>query len=589
MPLLVEAREAEGGGIVLSKPKIKAGYMAVALQLQEAASGDLSASDTARRISDAVSDAHKGSGNYGYYIDHFGDDDSGDVIYSCNGSTMSCPYEMDSSGGAAKAVLNTDAAKPVKGRTVYEPVADEDDHYAQMEEAYRRDNLYTSLPLYERFISKDERNAADSGDFAGKGKSYPILKPGDVQAAVHAMGRAGSGNYDAGTLKRNIIRIAKKKGWAKYLPQAWQSGSDDDAGDKAKEAARIAVSELRLVECAGDFCQELHVAEAARVNYPIKLISPGTGTMAHYPAPVLEASAGKFKAGTLMFWNHPTGVEEAARPEGDLNNLAAITTKDAEWKSEGPKGPGLYAEAKVMADYAQKVEERAPHIGLSIRAGGKGTGRTVNGKPELASIDYVESVDYVTKAGRGGLALAEAARNAGLLPNPTQEASGMDANELKLLRESLAAQQVTTTSLLEKELRREAIAEGARILRDVALPAGSKEYIIETVLREALPKKDGALDKTKLAEALNTETARFAGAIGATQRVKGMGSAPVVAIDAREGNQTLIELQKALGIKPTQEVPPEDAAYKEAFAFLAGGNLKIAEAAMAGRPEEEVA
>ena len=165
----------------------------------------------------------------------------------------------------------------------------------------------------------------------------------------------------------------------------------------------------------------------------------------------------------------------------------------------------------------------------------------------------------------------------------------MDANELKLLRESLAAQQVTTTSLLEKELRREAIAEGARILRDVALPAGSKEYIIETVLREALPKKDGALDKTKLAEALNTETARFAGAIGVTQRVKGMGSAPIVAIDAREGNQTLIELQKALGIKPTQEVPPEDAAYKEAFAFLAGGNLKIAEAAMAGRPEEEVA
>ena len=78
----------------------------------------------------------------------------------------------------------------------------------------------------ERFIGKAERDSADAGSFAGKNKSFPILKPGDVMAAVRSMGRAGSDNVGTSTLKANIIRIAKKKGWTKYLPQAWQSGSD---------------------------------------------------------------------------------------------------------------------------------------------------------------------------------------------------------------------------------------------------------------------------------------------------------------------------------------------------------------------------
>ena len=344
--------------------------------------------------------------------------------------------------------------------------------------------------------------------------------------------------------------------------------------------------------------ESFEVQEAARADYEVKLIAPGKGAMAYYPDDVLKRDGAKaFPAETKVYLNHPTKTQEAEGPGNrDVNRLAGVLTVPAEWKESHAKGPGLYSRMKPFADHAGILAEKAKYLAMSICASGAQameSGRKLfrDGLPVLASLHEANptqnrnSVDIVPIAGAGGLILTEAAGAA----NSQQEVSGMDANELKLLRESLAAQQVTTTSLLEKELRREAIAEGARILRDVALPAGSKEYIIETVLREALPKKDGALDKTKLAEALNTETARFAGAIGATQRVKGMGSAPVVAIDAREGNQTLIELQKALGIKPTQEVPPEDAAYKEAFAFLAGGNLKIAEAAMAGRPEEEVA
>jgi hypothetical protein len=429
------------------------------------------------------------------------------------------------------------------------------------------------LPLYERFIPKSARAAAPSGSFAGKGKSFPILKPEDVQAAVHAIGRAGPENYSADVLKKNIIRIAKEKGWSSSLPKAWQGGGDDATG---KEAIQDAKTGLRLVESAA-FVSDIPLQEAAvRTDYPIRIITPGTGTSAHYTAAMLQKEAAKFKPGTLMFWNHPTAAEEAARPEGNLDHLAAITTSQGEWRADGAKGPGIYANAKVMADYAEKVAERAPHIGISIRAGGHADGESrIDGKPVLKEFSYIESVDYVTKAGRGGLALAEAARGAGLLTEAargaatqTEEVSMTDA-EVKLLKESVAANTAITEALQLKETRREAIAEGAKTLRDVALPAQAKEYIIESVLRNPLPLKDGALDTVKLTEAVNAEASRFAAATGQAQRVTGMGVAATV--DTKEAER------RAAAAKD------QDAEDLRVFESLMDGNKEAAKLALQGR------
>ena len=80
-----------------------------------------------------------------------------------------------------------------------------------------------------RNIPQGTRNKAKASDFAGKNRSFPILKPADVRAALQSIGRAGSDNYSSDKLKANIIRIAKRKGFP--IPDA----------DKAstKQAAKV--------------------------------------------------------------------------------------------------------------------------------------------------------------------------------------------------------------------------------------------------------------------------------------------------------------------------------------------------------------
>ena len=274
--------------------------------------------DVRARLSDAINDAHRGTGTWGSYIDHSGDGESGDVIYSSGGDTRKAPYEIGSVGGKSTTHIDMDNSTNVVPCTSYQEEADEDDHYAAMEEALVKAKIYLGLPLYERFISKGERDSADEGDFAGKGKSFPILKPGDVSAAVHAMGRAGSGNLGMSALKSRIIAIAKRKGWTQYLPKAWQ-------GEKTSESVArgtVAPGTLKLVESYDWRGQALNLIESTGnpVRMKLKLIAPGKGSSAFYPAEVLKRDGPKtFTKGTHIYINHATSAEEAkARPEGRL-------------------------------------------------------------------------------------------------------------------------------------------------------------------------------------------------------------------------------------------------------------------------------
>jgi hypothetical protein len=422
-----------------------------------------------------------------------------------------------------------EASVDVVPRTVYEEEAEEPDHYAAMEESFKASKLYVGLPLYERFISKKERDAADASDFAGKGKSYPILKPEDVGAAAASIGRAGSGNLGPSGLKGRIIAIAKRKGWEKYLPKAWQA-------DKASEANKPASKGLQLVESA--ISTETIVIREAKADYEIKLIAPGKGSSAFYPAEVLRRDGPNvFKTGTHVYLNHATAVEEAQRPEGDVRNLAGVLTTTAEYHESHAKGPGLYARMKVFADHAQLVEDKAQHVGMSIRASGVAeSNKTKMGVPVLKELTSAESVDVVTRAGAGGMILTESAASAAPIQ---QEVSEMDAAEITKLQESVAAANAANAKLLERALKSDAREYVTELLESVTLPDPAKKRIVSRVI-ETLPTKDGALDTTKLKEAVDAAAkaeGEYLASIMPSGNVIGMGQRPQQALDPKESER----------------------------------------------------
>lgn len=456
-------------------------------------STELSHSDVHKALSDHLDTLHPG--DYTYVRDVYGDGNSGDVVYSHQGKTFKAPYTLGTANGKRTADIDTESKIGVSPRTVYDEQADDDDQYTAMEESFKRDELYSELPLYERFIAKAERDAADESDFAGKGRSFPILKPGDIMAAVRSMGRAGAKNLGPAALKARIIAIAKRKGWTKYLPKAWQTADSSEAG-------RGAVGDLKLVESSA-FTTDLNIREALTPGRAIKLIAPGKGSSAFYTAEVLKKAAADkiFKAGTPMRIDHPTEAEEAARPEGSVKDWGAVLAKDAYWSDTHPQGAGLYSEVKTFSDHAATINEKGPYAGVSIRASGNAvteSGRPVlrDGVPLLKEFTSADGVDMVTRAGAGGMFLTEAARTA---TNPTEGAEDMTAEEIKKLIEA------ETKPLRRQLLVAEAQNVATAVLAGLPFGEKAKAKILSRVLAGEIPQKDGALDAPKLVEAVNAE------------------------------------------------------------------------------------
>lgn len=532
-------------------------------------------SDVRSRLSDAVNDAHRGTGNWASYIDHTGDGTTGDCIYSVNGDMMKAPYELGNVGGKATASVDTASAKGVIPVTSYQEEADDEDHYTAMNEA----KLYATVPLYERFISKATRKAASGDSFAGKGKSFPILKPEDVSAALHSIGRAGPGNYDAGTLRANIKRIAKAKGFA--LPDSLKDASESARTQLSSEG----ISQLNALKESGTLT-EAQVQEAvssgvwpatvaretsddsiklfesavsldtiklteAKADYEIKLIAPGAGSSAFYPAEVLKRDGPKvFKAGTHVYLNHQTAAEEAQRPEGDVRNLAGVLSSGATYHESHAKGPGLYGRMKVFQDHAQIVEEKAAHVGMSIRASGIAeSGKRKDGLPILKELTGAESVDVVTKAGAGGMILTEAAK-------PAKEGEMTLEETQKAINDGIAA---ATAPLLERALKADAIAETHSVLEGTSAPAETKARIVKRVSESALPVKDGVMDIAKLREsiaAIAKEECEYASKLAGGNKVFGMGNAETATV--------------------TESVKPEEITARRVQAFM---RLGLTEAA----------
>lgn len=506
---------------------LRPGFVFLAERLQEAADS-LTASDIRSRLADGVRDACRAAGSWGYYVDHIGDATAGDVVYYCGDDMYKAPYEI--SGGAdaaAKCLIDTTKGIEVVPRTIYQPEQDELDHFAAME----AEELYTKgeTPLVERFVAKSERDAADSKSFAGKGKSFPILKKEDVKAAVASLGRAGSKNHSASVLKKNIKRIATEKGWDSELPTAWSDGEQGHSGETeaANESTTPAVesgtlADVALIECAA-FAPLLEASTTPALTPLVKIISPGRGSSGYYTKETLiKAAQDKvFKRGTLMYFNHATAAQEAQRPEGDYSELAAVTTGDAYWDEDGKDGPALYAPSKVFAARSAEVAEKAPHTGVSIRARGKRDDKMVapDGRTGvITELNHAESIDLVTKAGRDGKLLLESAE---VDSDLNEGGDPMDAETTKKL---LEANRAIAKRLAKADAREAAEAH----LKSIRLPESAKVAIVEKCSLDAPITEAGEFDAAAFKTLIEAEIQYAARFIPGGVAAVGVGAAAIV-------------------------------------------------------------
>ena len=348
-----------------------------------------------------------------------------------------------------------------------------------------------------------------------------------------------------------------------------------DAEEVQEETEYVPVAaEAAEAEIEGDFVALTEKALSEDGTLPIKIIEPGWGTSGYYSPNVLEKGAAAYKAGTKMYWDHPTRTEERERPERSIRDLAAETIEDAAWNPMGPDGPGVYARAKVFGPYKQAIEELAPHIGLSHRAlGTRKLGEAEGRKgPIVENIVAVRSVDFVTTPGAGGkvIEMFEAARGKeeakahdiewgeitldgikrsrpDLIESlrseikqavygekkTMEEVKRMNDDEIRELQEAKEKLEAEKESLLTEVGRlqeAETFRAAEKIVRE-KVGASELPEITKTRLIESLAKKpivtDGKLDEEKFSqyvdEAIKSET-EYVAKLTESGKVKGMGS-----------------------------------------------------------------
>lgn len=322
-----------------------------------------------------------------------------------------------------------------------------------------------------------------------------------------------------------------------------------DAVEVLPQTVYNAVGTPVLTEAAieGDVMPLANV-DLSEASALVKLIAPGWGSSGYYSPSTLRAAAPVFTRGLKMYWNHQTAAEEAARPEGDLDKLAAELVEDSRYMDDGPTGPGLYARAKVFERYAAPVKDLKDHIGVSIRASGMArTGEAEGRKGNIVEkIVSAKSTDFVTVPGAGGeiVSLFESAghrRPAGISDEVKEEMTkeeiqGLIDGAVKPIRESLASAETKVTALETENarLRESLVLRDARgvveaKLKTITMPDMTRARLVESLTPRATV-KDGALDVAAL-EALclaeaQKEMAYLSSATGGF-RVSGFGAAPV--------------------------------------------------------------
>lgn len=397
------------------------------------------------------------------------------------------------------------------------------------------------------YVPKGELEVAEAA--TGTAPSFPVGSRVTTTGTPHMEGQ-GAGEVREAVLTYTygvIFDGMEDMGIHHWYVESELQSADEDSTEasevKKKKKSRMMPGMVMEAGHALDIGFVPLVEKAVRTDGTIalKLIDPGWGSSGYYSKEVLERDGPKvFRKGTKMFANHQTATEAMERPEGRIEDLAAVLESDARWQDAGPDGPGLYADAKVFEAWKAPINDMAADIGVSIRASGRAKHGEAEGKKGaiIEAIVDAKSVDFVTDAGRGGkiLSLSEAAKGRGTgsgagagSDSTMQEDTNMaltEAEQKKLqdLEESNRTLQTQLSRLTEKTLVAEAKALAGQVLAGITLPEPTRLRLAESLSLQPVS-KDGALDREAFTavvrEAAKNEAAYLAQVGGAG--IRGMG------------------------------------------------------------------
>lgn len=215
-----------------------------------------------------------------------------------------------------------------------------------------------------------------------------------------------------------------------------------------------------------DFQPLVEAEIAADGTIPICVIKAGwSKNKRYYSESVLTRAASIYRKGTHMLWNHPGPNALREQPGGDLNAIASVLSEEAHFDPVGPinpktgkpNGAGLYARARLISTYRDRILELAETIGLSHRVRGREVAGTAEGRtgkiveeiydPAKYGLPPV-TVDWVARPAAGGSVLVE------------EEEMHMVDEEITNFEEAIAERDARITTLEEAHAAAEAtIAE----------------------------------------------------------------------------------------------------------------------------------
>jgi hypothetical protein len=242
-----------------------------------------------------------------------------------------------------------------------------------------------------------DRDKLPASDFAGKNRSFPIKTPQDVADAASSIGRAGKDNFSTDQLKKNIIRIAKRKGasFVAKLPKVWRSDT------KSAGAPRFApfVSLVTLDVKSGD-APRMSWVQVLRTG---SLYDPRYGDFT-VTAQDLAAMVANFTSGTFpvaptrlpIDYNHGTSQPKSAEMGKAAGWVAALELRG--------QGDELWAHVEWTDDAANMIAAKE-YQGLSASFafayknsnGGEEIGPTLFGAA-LTNVPVVHGMQAATLA-----------------------------------------------------------------------------------------------------------------------------------------------------------------------------------------------